>query len=89
MVDDEQHTPLMHAASNKDVEMLSRLLAAGADPNIISEQGTAMDVASGWDTGVEILQSHGALTSGALRVKQKKEQEDAERAEEERDDDVM
>jgi len=84
-VDGEQCTALMYAVINKDMECATKLLASGADVNVVTEKGAAMDLAAGWNEGQELLQSHGAMSKGALTIKNKKNalQEDADEYEDE------
>ena len=46
------------------------LLEAGADPNVVTEAGTSLDVAkaAGWAEAQDMLQGRGGLTAGAIRA---------------------
>jgi ankyrin repeat protein len=60
---------LIEAAYNGHVEVIKELLLRGADINVISQQGTALDVAlSRKNTAAELLKHLGAKTASEIRT---------------------
>lgn len=73
--DHSHFTSLMYAVKNQDLALVQQLCEAGADANIVTEAGAAMDFAQGWADGQAILQEFGAMTSGALAIKARRERQ--------------
>jgi ankyrin repeat protein len=60
-------TPMMHAIHKNQARAVEALLAAGADPNIVSGRTTALIMAAGYGQAdiVQILLNHGAIPGPA------------------------
>jgi len=77
VIDAQEETPLMKAVLKRNVEMVQTLLDAGANPNVLTAKGSALDssLESGWEDVQSLLVAAGAMTGGALGVQAAKASE--------------
>jgi len=80
--DQDNHTPLMHAVVRKDMGTIAMILAAGADANVVTPAGTALDVAADWPDAQDVLRQHSAMTAAAIKAIEMKAKGDLEDDEE-------